>query len=116
MRDAAAVGANGAGKTNFFHGASPRARREPQRVRAEAAAADTRRRARRARAAIRFVLSDLFSTMRAEDRQSLLHVRGAAAAAAALRRASALANSAPPHSGFLPPVVPAARRREPATR
>jgi chromosome segregation ATPase len=37
------VGANGSGKTNFFH-------------------------------AIRFVLSDLFHNLRAEDRQALLHV------------------------------------------
>ena len=78
-----------------------------------AAAADERMRLR-ALAAIRFVLSDLFSTMRAEDRQSLLHVRGAAAAAAAPRLVSRLANSA--HSGFLPPVARATRRRAPATR
>ena len=85
-------------------------------ARSGAAAADNSPRALRVAAAIRFVLSDLFSTMRAEDRQSLLHVRGAAAAAAALRLVSRVANSAPPHLGFLPPVARARRRRAPVTR
>jgi hypothetical protein len=57
------------------------------------------------RVAIRFVLSDLFSTMRAEDRQSLLHVRALHAAPAAPRPAGARANSSALHSGFLPPVA-----------
>ena len=51
------VGRNGSGKSNFFHGtgAVP-----PVRSR---------------RAAIQFVLSDLYSNLRPEEKQALLHVR-----------------------------------------
>lgn len=51
-----AVGANGSGKSNFFH-------------------------------AIRFVLSDIFVQLRAEDRQQLLH-EGAGHAVPQVRRAT----------------------------
>ncbi len=73
-----AVGANGAGKTNFFHGACaavvvPRRGAAKQQLRHVVTVCACSCCA----AAIRFVLSDLFVTMRAEDRQSLLHVRHA---------------------------------------
>ena len=90
----AAVGANGSGKSNFFHGecacccplraggAAGGERGQPAFAPAPAAAALTTapplppsHACTHARAAIRFVLNDLFTTLRQEDRQRLLHVR-----------------------------------------
>lgn len=71
-----AVGANGSGKTNFFHGMSSvmlsAIVRLPLSLELEKEKSLTPNIF--LFAAIRFVLSDLFHNLRAEDRQALLHV------------------------------------------
>ncbi len=122
------VGANGSGKSNFFHGArAPPLLARPGSSQGQAASIRSSEAWGncclafslldvRVHAAIRFVLNDTFTNMRPEERQQLLHVRGELLGArAAGRRGPAVVGADAAAACAAPLLLPAARRRARAT-